>query len=138
MAGRKAGWYVYAVRLAEGAIAYIGKGSGNRHKASAKRVGGEVEILQRFTSERQAFKAEKALIATHNPPFNKTGGGDGGRSRRRIARQPKWVKEINEIGVQRYAARFLLTKLNEHNCEQYGMSKLGLIRTREIANGPWR
>lgn len=42
----------------------------------------------------------------------------------------------SSFGTRRYAARFLLTKLNEINCAQYGVSKVELFGLREIANGP--
>ena len=40
-------------------------------------------------------------------------------------------------GQRRYAARFLLTRLNEANCGRYGVSKVDVVRLREVANGPW-
>jgi hypothetical protein len=130
------GWYVYAVRNEHGDMLYIGKGCQDRYLASARRLGGYAEVLELFNGEVAAFKAERKLIAKYRPSMNKTAGGDGGRSRRRIVREPSWVREINAVGSKRYAARFLLTKLDEDNCASYGVSKVGLNRIREVANGP--
>jgi hypothetical protein len=36
---------------------------------------------------------------------------------------------------RRRVAKFLLKKLSEANCEQYGISKVDISRLREVANG---
>ncbi len=89
-------WYVYAL-IRDGIIVqYIGKGSGRRHKVSARRHGGECKILAEFDSERSALKYEREMIAKHKPELNKTKGGEGrSRIRRKsdAAIEAKWRSE---------------------------------------------
>jgi len=127
--------YVYAVK-AEGAIIYIGKGTGNRASVSARRCGGVAEILKRFHREDDAFVYEREMIAMHAPAMNICAGGNGGRAKPKPrAKTPKWLAEIERIGSRVYAARFLVSRLDERNCETWGVSKLDLFRLREVAHG---
>ena len=127
--------YVYAIKAGD-QIIYIGKGVGRRASVSARRCGGEWEILKSFTKEDAAFAYEREMIALHKPSMNICAGGNGGRARpKAIPRKPKWLTEIERIGTRVYAARFLLTRLDDDNCEQWGVSKLDLSRLRGVANG---
>lgn len=127
--------YVYAIKT-EGGIVYIGKGTGRRARVSARRCGGEWEIIKAFTSEDAAFAYEREMIALHKPSMNVATGGNGGRAKPKPEpRKPKWVAEMERIGTRVYAARFLLTKLDERNCDRWGVSKLDLSRLREVAGG---
>ena len=128
-------FYVYAVKV-DGQIAYVGKGTGRRASVSAKRCNGEWEILKSFAKEDAAFAYEREMIALHKPGLNISTGGNGGRAvPKRAPRKPKWVAEMERIGTKVYAARFLLTKLDERNCERWGVSKVDLFRLREVAVG---
>lgn len=127
--------YVYAVKV-DGVIVYIGKGTGRRSRVSARRCGGQPEILKAFTNEDDAFAYERKMIALHGPEMNVCAGGNGGRAKPKpTPRKPKWLAEIERIGTKVYAARFLLTRFDERNCEQWGISKLDLVRLREVAHG---
>jgi hypothetical protein len=127
--------YVYAIK-AGGHIIYIGKGVGRRAQVSARRCCGKAEILKSFTKEDAAFAYEREMIALHKPAMNICAGGKGGRAAPKpIPRKPKWMAEIERIGSRVYAARFLLTRLDEGNCEQWGVSKLDLSKLRSVANG---
>lgn len=92
-------WFVYRVFI-EDELVYIGKGCNLRHEVSAKRIGGNAEIIQRFNSELAAINYERKLIFELSPRHNKTAGGEGyTRSRRpsqevinkRIER--RWLEE---------------------------------------------
>ena len=129
-------FYVYAIRRDE-VIVYVGKGSGRRSAASARRCGGVAEIVKRFSSEDKAFAFEREMIAKLSPEMNISAGGNGGRVKKRVRRATRRpaLTEMERVGMRVYAARFLLTRLNEHNCEQYGVSKVDLSRLAEVANG---
>ncbi|MGB1214848.1 MAG: hypothetical protein ACPG4X_15890 [Pikeienuella sp.] len=87
-------------------------------------------------SDDSAFKAERKWIAELQPTNNISPGGNGGRTRKkRAAPRCKVEAEIDRVGGQVYAARLLLTKLAEHNCEEWGVSKLDLGRLKEVAHG---
>lgn len=134
--GRRPGFYVY--RIFDGVTTvYVGKGSGSR-LANQKRVFAlPGEIIEECRSDDHAFEREIHWIKTLMPTDNKNVGGLGGRVRpRRKPRLTKEYREIEAMGSRRYAARFLLTKLSEVNCEHWGVSKVGLDRIREVANGP--
>lgn len=133
MAARQS--YVYAV-MVDGAIAYVGKGTGNRLNVSARKHGGQPVVLRECKSEDDAFAYEREMIALHRPSRNLCKGGNGGRAKAKPSpRKPKWLAEIERIGSKVYAARFLLTRLDDANCEQWGVSKLDMNRLREVANG---
>lgn len=46
-------------------------------------------------------------------------------------------KPTVDDGQRKMLARTLLKKLNEDNCERYGVSKVEILRLREIAYGAW-
>lgn len=137
--GRPEIFYVYAVKDGE-SIVYIGKGTGRRLKVSARKHGGTAEILQRFASEDKAFAYERKMIAAHSPTNNRCAGGNGGRAQpRKPKRIPAWwrkqIAEIERVGSRVYSARFLVDRMDERNCEQWGVSKVDLFRLREVAYG---
>lgn len=157
MAKRKASgrFFVYVVR--DGAIPlYVGKGCGHRHKASARKHGGTPEIIERFDTDDEAFERERFWIAELRPTCNLHPGGNGGRSAPRSAwevppslrgrvtkaawqaavRETQAIEaEIDRIGSQKYCARLLLSRLDDANCEQWGVSKVEMNRLREVARG---
>lgn len=153
--GRKPGFFVYAVM--DGATPlYVGKGCGRRHLISAKKHGGTAKIIERFDCEDAAFARERHWIAELMPQNNISPGGNGGRSRpaskwdvpkqykgrlsktewRAAVRSfQKLQAEIDEVGSRKYVARFILSKIDERNCAEWGVSKVDLSRLREVANG---
>lgn len=127
--------YVYLIKDGETPI-YVGKGTGRRAAHSARKHGGEVVYLERDLTDDQAFNRERHWIAELQPVENKCLGGNGGRCRPKAAPQKcKVMREIERVGSRVYAARFLLTKLSEANCERWGVSKVELSRLREVAHG---
>jgi len=139
MAGKGKDFYVYAILDGE-TVLYVGKGSGRRSQRSAKNNGGTARILERFSCEDKAFARERYWIAELLPQNNKCAGGNGGRCQpKKRESLPKWyrdtVAEMERVGSRVYAARLLCRKIAEHNCELWGVSKLDLIRLREVAYG---
>lgn len=125
---------------------YVGKGSGRRINQQRKRFRCEVEIIERCSTDDEAFTAERKWIALLKPSENKNAGGAGGRvaakpltnEQRRAAREHKrFLNEYQTVGPRRYVARFLLRKVDERNCERLGVSKVDVNRLREVANGIW-
>lgn len=111
--GRTAGFRMserfYVYELSDGScVQYVGKGTGRRLKNQMARTGLFGEIVRRFSSQRAAYAYEVRLIAKHNPPLNRNGGGGGPNTRRRATRSPKWVRDIEAIGTRVFAARGLL------------------------------
>jgi len=133
---RKKRFYVYRIFDRHETV-YIGKGSGRRLQCQKSKFGLPGEILEEFTSEQSAFDRERHWIAELRPTENKCPGGYGGRCGRK--REPKRSKieiAMERIGPRKYIAKFLLRKLDELNCEMFGVSKVDLFRLREVANGP--
>jgi len=131
---QQARFYVY--RIFEGVhTLYVGKGSGKRLANQKRRFRSDGEIIEWCRTEDKAFEREVHWIAELMPTENVLAGGNGGRVKRK-KRQPAFLSEIEKAGPRRYAARFLLTKLNELNCAQWGVSPENLIRLREMASGP--
>lgn len=127
-------FYVY--RIFDGAVTvYIGKGSGKRLEAQKRRFGCDGEIIERCRSDDHAFERERHWIASLKPTDNISPGGNGGRCKpKRVPRKPKEYLEMERVGLRRYAARFLLTKLDESNCEQHGISPAAIVKLRNVAN----
>lgn len=149
------GFYVYAIMDGE-TVLYVGKGTGRRAKASARKHGGKESILEEMECETTAFERECFWIAELSPQNNISAGGNGGRVRAKskyelpralvgVISQSQWRKdvkaqealelEIAAIGSRKYAAKSLCERLNEHNCELWGVSKVDLNRLREVAYG---
>lgn len=132
----------YVYRIFDGfETVYVGKGSGRRIRQQAARFKCQGEIIQHCTTDEEAFKAERKWISELKPTANRHPGGQGGRVKPKhdphAASWRKFLKEYNEVGPRRYAARFLARKLNEANCEKWGVSKIDVFRIHEVANGPW-
>lgn len=148
-------FFVYAVMDGPTCL-YVGKGCGRRHKASARKHGGEAVILKRFAKEADAFKAERSYISELMPQNNVSPGGQGGRAtpvsrfdvpkrlagvvsksawRRDILEFDAAAEEMARIGTRKYAALALFKKIDENNCEQWGLSKVDVFRLREAAYG---
>jgi hypothetical protein len=146
-------FYIYCFQ--DGAeILYVGKGTGRRLAQQEKRFGFAGSIIERLSDEEEAYKREIYWIGRLLPTQNKNAGGGGGMSyinpiphalrgkittkewdkARREAQRDQEV--IESTGTRRYAARLLLTKLDENNCELFGVSKVALNRLFEVANGP--
>lgn len=136
MASAERRFYVY--RIFEGLhTLYVGKGSGRRLQQQKARFRAEGEIIEVCKSDDHAFTREVYWIAQLHPTENKCPGGNGGRCRpARKPRLPREYAEMERVGLRRYAARFLATRLSEANCQQFGVSKVDLNRLIEVANGP--
>jgi hypothetical protein len=132
-AGRPMGkFYVYAIKDEEGAIVYIGKGSGRRFEVQKKNFKLFGEILETFASERLAYAKEVELISLHKPSLNKCKGGNGCTvTKKRLVKQD-YEKLIERIGSRAYAARLLLS-YNKMNPKVIDQSKVDLFR--EVAYG---
>ena len=63
-------YYVYSVHEADGALVYIGKGTGERSSKSANRLGGRSRMRAIFDSERDAYVFERRLIRRFRPRHN--------------------------------------------------------------------
>lgn len=148
-------FFVYVIKN-DATPVYVGKGCGARHKASARKHGGLPEILEWCETEDEAFERERHWIQELQPQNNICKGGNGGR----VAPRSKWevppqykdqitktewrkavrefektIAKIEEVGPRAYSARLLLHKIDERNCEQFGMSKIDISRLREVAHG---
>lgn len=147
-------FYVYAFR--DGAeVVYIGKGTGRRLQQQEKRFGLKGEVLGRYECEDKCFAAERDFIKQLMPNENRNRGGGGGRVtpaslvplnyrgkiterefKKAMAQHKQELAEIERLGSRRYSARILISRLNDANCEQWGVSKVDLNRLREVAYGP--
>lgn len=153
MAANPTGHYYIYCFIDGHEILYIGKGSGRRVKAQAKRFSCEYKILERMDDEAFAYDREKHWIAQLQPTLNMNKGGGGSISSDVVPLQfrstltlKEWKKaktdgakqaqEIERVGSRRFVARMLLRKIDERNCEQFGLSKVDVNRWREVANGP--
>lgn len=130
-------FYVYVITDGDVTL-YVGKGTGRRHLASARKHGGIAEIREWFKNEDRAFARERELIAELSPRNNKCPGGYGGRATPKPA-PPKtlWDKEfaeIERIGTRRYVAQFLLRNAAVI-AKHAPASKLDISRLREVAYG---
>ena len=123
----------------DGIVEYVGKVTSQRLKVQARRFGYDGKVLEWCKSDRKAFEREKYWIARLHPTENRNSGGSGGFVRKPVKRLPRWFiaqqKEIERVGVRQYVARYLLTKLNESNCEQCGVSRLSLANIKAVAHG---
>lgn len=76
-------FYVYAFWNDDNSLAYIGKGSGGRFRAQQRRFRrdgiNQGSIIWESESERRSYRMERALIARHKPPLNRSAGGCGGK-----------------------------------------------------------
>lgn len=129
-------FYVY--RIFDGAVTvYVGKGSGRRLQAQQRNFRLPGEVIETCKSDDHAFERERHWIAALNPTDNISPGGNGGRCRPKPRkRETKFERELRQVGSRRYVARFLMTRINERNCERLGLSKVDLNRLRAVANGP--
>ena len=100
-------FYVY--RIYDGAVTvYIGKGSGRRLKQQMQRFSLQGEIIERFCSEKLAYKAECQWIKELKPTDNQNAGGGGSYTVRKKVRRTKEEIEMERVGTRVYAARMLL------------------------------
>lgn len=141
--GKDKKFYVYAI-MDGAACVYVGKGCGYRSKQSAKRHKGVDKILGWYDTDDKAFEAERIFIDQLKPVNNKSPGGNGGRSKpkeltpeqKRAEKEwNKFIKEYQQVGPRKYVARFLLSRVNERNCADLGLSKVDISRWREVADG---
>jgi hypothetical protein len=128
-------FYVY--RIFDGLqTLYVGKGSGRRLQSQVRRFRCKGEIVEECKSDDHAFEREVHWIAELKPTENRLAGGNGGRCKpKRKPRLMKEFAEIERVGSRRYAAMFLLRKLDESNCERWGVSLESLARLRHVAAG---
>jgi len=143
MADKEKKFYIYAFYDGASAL-YVGKGSGYRAAHQKKRFRVDPVILERFDCEDAAYAAEVKWMQRLKPTENKKPGGSGGRclkskltkSQRSALRAEKVAEgEILRIGVKRYVAQFLLTKISELNADGLGVSRGDLSKIRAVAAG---
>lgn len=127
---RKWPFYVYELIDADGTVQYVGKGSGRRLAAQRRNHSLDGREVARFEREEDAYAFERERIAEAKPPRNRHPGGNGSRVTPEPI--PAFVREIERVGARRYAARFLLTKVDG----RWPASKVE--RIRQVANGPRR
>lgn len=103
-------WSFYVYRLIDGSgiTKYIGKGSGRRMYASARRFGLRAEEVARFMRECDAYQFERSQIAEISPALNKHPGGNGCRVKRRAKRLSDWERICADMGTRVVAARLWL------------------------------
>lgn len=136
MAKRKR-FYVYRIFDALQTV-YVGKGSGRRLQVQEAKFMLPGEIIESVDNETKAYIRERHWISELKPTENRCAGGNGSRCRtKRAAKRCETELAMNRVGPRKHIAQFLLRKLNELNCEKYGVSKVELFRLREVANGPW-
>ena len=104
-------FYVYRILGEMGETVYIGKGYGRRLHHQKRRFMSDGEVMEWCSTDKQAFRRERELIAKHSPPLNRIAGG-GGSVTRHKNRLPVWftrqIKEIERVGSRRWVARELL------------------------------
>jgi hypothetical protein len=125
-------FYVYKITDDDG-VFYVGKGSGSRINVQIRKFSRRGEIVGRYKTDREAFAAERALIAELSPRHNICPGGNGGTARRRKSRRREcWEVEIDRVGVRVYAAKALL-RFETANPGLLDPSKIDVIR--QVADG---
>jgi hypothetical protein len=127
-------FYIYRIFDDEGQTLYIGKGSGNRAAAQRSKFSANVEVLERFKKEADAYRREIELIAELKPKLNKHRGGNGSKA----LKPPRegvsaWQREMGLIGTRAYAARVLLRKGDEALRKYISVSNIEQLR--EVAYG---
>lgn len=101
-------FYVYVITKDDLPL-YVGKGSGRRAQVQAKKYDGIAYILEWFSREALAYKAEIRWIKELKPQFNVHPGGNGCRVKKTIREtKDKFYREIEKIGSRAYSARILL------------------------------
>jgi len=126
-------FYVYRILGEMGETVYIGKGYGRRLHNQKRRFMSDGEVIEWCSTDKQAFRRERELIAEHNPPLNKSRGGNG--SVRGTAGQnlPSLYEGVAKIirrldGLEAPVRSFLLKLIGEV-AESHGRDKLaaGLV-----------
>jgi hypothetical protein len=102
-------FYVYALGDLDDPD-YIGKGSSNRLKVSARERGVQGVELARFKREKDAYAFEREKIAELAPTMNRARGGNGSRAARVYRRKSEWEREMDRCGTRLIAASILAQK----------------------------
>lgn len=137
---KKGSCYVYRIYDGHETV-YVGKGSGRRLSNQKRRFACDGEIIRGGLTDDEAFRFEREMIAALKPTGNVAPGGNGGRLRskplssfaRALMRE---AAEVDRVGSRVFAARFLLRKLDERNCERWGVSRETLTMLRSVAAVP--
>jgi len=111
-------FYVYRI-FDEHQTLYVGKGCRDRLAQQKRRFRCNGEIVEKCTSDAQAFAREKFWIAELHPTENVLPGGNGGWSIKRKKREPvleimKEFREIERMGTRKYAARLIVNFARVH------------------------
>lgn len=103
-------FYVYELLGCCGECLYIGKGSGNRLSVQKRVHGIGGREIARFRRETDAYAFEVKQIAERVPTLNKHRGGNGSKVASVYTRRDPWVVEMDRVGTEVYAARFLIER----------------------------
>lgn len=90
-------FYVYRILGEMGETVYIGKGCGRRLHNQKRRFMSDGEVMEWCSTDKQAFRRERDLIAQHNPPLNKSTGGNGATRGLKIDSVPSLYAGVAKI-----------------------------------------
>lgn len=120
-------FYVYRILGEMGETVYIGKGCGRRLHNQKRRFMSDGEIMERLSTDKQAFRRERELIAQYNPPLNKSTGGNGAtRGMKRDGLPPLYAslaKLIRRLGGLEASVRNFLIGMISDIANQEGRAK---------------
>lgn len=116
-------FFVYELVASDGAVHYVGKGSGRRLAVQQKRYGLAGRIVERFSNEEAAYKFEVAHIQKVKPLLNKHRGGNGCRATPYVEPKDAFIDLCRRLGVRVVAARMALT----YGCDPSKRDALRLV-----------
>lgn len=120
-------FYVYRILGEMGETVYIGKGCGRRLHNQKRRFMSDGEVLEWCSTDKQAFKRERALIAQYNPPLNKSTGGNGATRGMKVDGLPPLyaglAKLIRRLGGLEASVREYLVQMIDDIANKQGRAK---------------
>lgn len=111
-------FYVYRILGEKGETVYIGKGCGRRLHNQKRRFMADGEVMEWCSTDKQAFKRERELIAEYQPPLNKSPGGNGATRGMKVCGLPPLYAGIAKIvrrldGLEESVRDFLKQMIND-------------------------
>jgi len=111
-------FYVYRILGEMGETVYIGKGCGRRLQQQKRRFKSDGEVMELCSTDKQAFRRERALIAEYNPPLNKSPGGNGSTRGVKVNGLPPLYAGVAKLirrldGVETSVREFLRGMIND-------------------------